>query len=128
MDWTAIRNEFPALQQWTYLNSATFGQVPLRSQAALARHFERRDALACQDFLTWFDDADRLRALIAQFIHCEPADIAFMPTACSVLSPMNSQNGGNRIPGRTHKTAPLAANSYRATRRLFNAEDPIEPV
>jgi cysteine desulfurase/selenocysteine lyase len=86
MDWPAIRNEFPALQQWTYLNSATFGQVPLRSQAALARHFERRNALACQDFLTWFDDADRLRALIAQFICCEPADIGFMPTACAVLS------------------------------------------
>jgi selenocysteine lyase/cysteine desulfurase len=86
MDWPAIRNEFPALQQWTYLNSATYGQVPLRSQAALARHFERRNALACQDFLTWFDDADRLRALIAQFIHCEPGDIAFMSTACSVLS------------------------------------------
>ena len=86
MDWPSIRNEFPALHHWTYLNSATYGQVPLRSQAAVTSHFERRNALACQDFLTWFDDADRLRALIAQFIHCEPADIAFMPTACSVLS------------------------------------------
>jgi len=86
MNWDAIRGEFPALKHCTYLNSATYGQVPLRSQAAVQRHFDRRNQLACTDFLSWFDDADRIRALLAQFIHCAPDDIAFMPTACSVLS------------------------------------------
>jgi len=86
MYWPAIRDEFPALKNWTYLNSATYGQVPLRSQAAVARHFARRNEFACKDFLSWFDDADRIRALIARFINCAPEDIAFMPTACSVLS------------------------------------------
>jgi selenocysteine lyase/cysteine desulfurase len=86
MDWSAIRDEFPALSHWTYLNSATYGQVPVRSQVAVARHFEHRNELACTDFLSWFDDADGLRALLAQLIHCAADDIGFLPTACSALS------------------------------------------
>ncbi len=86
MNWTSVRAEFPALGQWTYLNTATFGQVPLRAQAAVAAHFARRDESACRDFLTWFDDADEIRGLIAQLIHCDAEDIAFAPNACSALS------------------------------------------
>jgi hypothetical protein len=27
IDWSAVRDQFPALTKWTYLNSATFGQA-----------------------------------------------------------------------------------------------------
>jgi selenocysteine lyase/cysteine desulfurase len=74
------------LAEWTYLNTATFGQVPKRALDAIAEHFAHRDRLACSDFLTWFDDADRIRGLIARLIHCEPADIAFVPNASTALS------------------------------------------
>jgi cysteine desulfurase / selenocysteine lyase len=86
VNWEAIRAEFPALAHWTYLNTATYGQLPLRSQAAVARHFAHRDELACQDFLGWFDDADELRGLLAQLIHCHGEDIAFTSTAGAALS------------------------------------------
>lgn len=86
VDWNAVRTEFPALARWTYLNTATYGQVPLRAQAAVARHFAHRDETAARDFLTWFDDMDELRALIAQLIHCAPGDIAFTLNASSALS------------------------------------------
>ena len=56
-----IRREFPALEHWTYLNTATYGQMPRCAADAIARHIARRDELACSDFLDWFDDADRLR-------------------------------------------------------------------
>ncbi len=84
-DWAAVRAEFPALSRWTYFNTATFGQLPRCAVQAVARHFERRDELACSDFVSWFDDADRIRALAAQLIHAEPADIAFIPNAASAL-------------------------------------------
>jgi selenocysteine lyase/cysteine desulfurase len=84
-DWEEIRAEFPALANWTYLNTATFGQVPRRGVEAMSRHFARRDELACADFLAWFDDADRLRASIAQLIHCTAADVAFVPNASAAL-------------------------------------------
>ena len=48
-DWAAIRAEFTALQRWTYLNTATFGQVPRRAVAAVNAHWEHRDELATQE-------------------------------------------------------------------------------
>jgi len=86
VDWANIRGEFPALAEWTYLNTATFGQMPRRAAEAVARHFARRDELACSDFIRWFDDADGIRARIAAFIHCAAADIAFIHNASAGLS------------------------------------------
>jgi selenocysteine lyase/cysteine desulfurase len=52
---------------------------------AVNGHFTRRDALACTDFLEWFDDADAIRQSIAQLIHAAPEDIAFVPNAATGL-------------------------------------------
>jgi cysteine desulfurase/selenocysteine lyase len=85
-DWETIRGEFPSLEKWTFLNTATFGQMPRRAADAVARHFARRDELACSDFMHWFGDADRMRARIAEFIRCAPEDIAFIQNASTGLS------------------------------------------
>ncbi len=85
IDWTAVRREFPALEHWTYLNTATFGQLPRRATEAVARHFAHRDELACWDFLAWYDDADRTARKIGRLIGCSPADIAFVPNASTAL-------------------------------------------
>ncbi len=85
IDWDAVRREFPALELWTFLNTATFGQLPRRATEAVARHFAHRDELACWDFLAWYDDADRLRAKIGRLIGCSPSDIAFVPNASTAL-------------------------------------------
>jgi selenocysteine lyase/cysteine desulfurase len=84
-DWPKIRNEFPALAQRTYLNTATFGQLPRRATDAVADHWRRRDELACTDFLTWYEDADRLRASIAKLIGAAADDIAFIGSAAAAL-------------------------------------------
>ncbi|MGI8988209.1 MAG: aminotransferase class V-fold PLP-dependent enzyme [Bryobacteraceae bacterium] len=86
MDWNEIRAQFPALQRWTFLNTASFGQVPLRAKAALDRHFERRDEFACHDFIDWFDGMDEIRGLAARLIHCAASDIAFIPNTSTALS------------------------------------------
>ncbi len=31
VNWAEVRAEFPALAGWTYLNTATFGQLPKRA-------------------------------------------------------------------------------------------------
>jgi cysteine desulfurase/selenocysteine lyase len=86
MNWSQIRASYPALKNFTYLNTATYGQLSVQTQAAVATHFARRDQFACQDFLTWFDDMDRLRTLLAQLINCQANDIAFTTNAASALS------------------------------------------
>lgn len=85
MDWNAVRAEFPALSRWTYLNTATFGQIPVAATAAMAAHCAHRDELACSDFLNWYDDADRLRGLLARLLNAAAEDIAFAPSAAHVL-------------------------------------------
>lgn len=85
-DWHLLRAEFPALASWTYLNTATYGQTPRRSVAAMAAHFERRARLACSDFLEWFDDVDEIRERIGRLLNCSGSDIAFAPSAAAALS------------------------------------------
>lgn len=86
MTWNDIRAQFPALEGCTFLNTATFGQLPIRTRAAVERHFARRDETACADFLTWFDDVDEIRALIGQLINCQAEDIAFAMNASAAIS------------------------------------------
>jgi cysteine desulfurase/selenocysteine lyase len=86
IDWTGLRAQFPALQNFTYLNTATYGQAPVSAVAALNAHLTHRDERACADFLSWFDDLDRLRADIGRLIGCTGDDIAFLPTASAALS------------------------------------------
>ena len=84
-DWQKIRSEFPALENRAYLNTATFGQLPRRATEAVARHWQHRDEFACTDFLSWYDDADRLRASIAKLIGATADDIAFVGNAAAAL-------------------------------------------
>jgi cysteine desulfurase/selenocysteine lyase len=85
IDWVTVRAEFSALEHWTYLNTATYGQMPRRANQALLRHLEHRDELACSDFLNWFDDMDRVRESIGRLIHCGAEDIAFIGNASAAL-------------------------------------------
>ena len=86
MDWNQLRAEFPALSRWTYLNTATFGQMPRCAYEATSRHWAHRDETACHDFLTWYGDADRLRVSLAKLLHATADDVAFTPSAAHVLS------------------------------------------
>jgi cysteine desulfurase/selenocysteine lyase len=85
-DWKALRAEFPALANWTYLNTATYGQMPRRAADAMSRHLGRRDELACDDYLAWFDDMDAIRESCARLVHCEAPDIAFVMNASTGLA------------------------------------------
>ena len=87
IDWAAIRAQFPAIQNCTYLNTATFGQLAVRAQQATAKHYAHRDQLASSDFLDWFTDMDKIRDDVARLIHSQSGDdIAFFVNAASVLS------------------------------------------
>jgi selenocysteine lyase/cysteine desulfurase len=85
-DWKIVRDQFPALQNWTYLNSATFGQMPRRAVEAVAAHFAHRDELACADGIEWFHDADRVREKVARLVNCSADDVAFVPNAATALA------------------------------------------
>ena len=84
-DWDQIRRGFPALARWTYLNTATFGQMPRRASDAVAAHFAHRDEFACSDFLSWYDHMDRVRSKVGRLICCAAEDVGFIPNASAGL-------------------------------------------
>ncbi len=86
IDWQQVRSQFPSLQHSVWLNTATFGQVPLRAQDAIRGHYERRNTLGPKDFLNWFAEADEIRADIARLFHVTADDVAFIPHTSSALS------------------------------------------
>jgi selenocysteine lyase/cysteine desulfurase len=85
-NWGEIRAGFPSVQKLTFLNTATFGQLSVASEEAIARHLARRREFACADFLAWYTDLDGLRAKLARLIHATSDDIAFMPNASWALA------------------------------------------
>jgi cysteine desulfurase / selenocysteine lyase len=85
IDWEAVRSEFPALANWTHLNTATYGNVPRRGVAADAAHWARREEFACSDFLDWYDEADRIRESVARLVHATAQDIAFITNSAAAL-------------------------------------------
>jgi cysteine desulfurase / selenocysteine lyase len=86
IDWGSVRREFPSLIGRTYLNTATFGQLPVRSAEAARAHFERRERTAATDFLDWFEELQPLRAALGRLLHAAASDIAFIPNASAALS------------------------------------------
>lgn len=85
VDWKAVREQFPALRNRIYLNTATYGQLPARSSQGAIEHFARRDRAACADFLSWFDELEPLRANIGRLIGASADDIAFISNASQAL-------------------------------------------
>jgi selenocysteine lyase/cysteine desulfurase len=86
MDWQIIRAEYPALERWTYLNTATYGQTPRRANEAMLAHVAHRDETASTDFLHWYEDMERVRASVAKLIDAQAEDIAFVPNSASALA------------------------------------------
>ncbi|MBV9406134.1 MAG: aminotransferase class V-fold PLP-dependent enzyme, partial [Acidobacteriaceae bacterium] len=84
--WNSVRSEFPSLENRTFLNTATYGQMPRRATEAALAHFRQRDQNACADFLSWFDDLDRLRVSVAHWIGADTNDIAFVTNASNALA------------------------------------------
>ncbi len=117
VDWEAIRQNFPALRRWTFLNTATIGLISNRTRAAVDAHFQRRDDFGTTDFAAWWEDTDRLRGTIARCLDCKAGDIAFIPNSSAALalalSAIDWRAGDeiltltNEFPNQTYVTATL---------------------
>jgi selenocysteine lyase/cysteine desulfurase len=86
MNWDAVRVEFPALERWTYLNTATYGQTSRRATEAMTAYSRRREETASTDFLQWYDEMETVRTSVARLIDAEAGDVAFVPNAAAALA------------------------------------------
>ena len=85
MDIESIRRDFPALEEWTYLDNAFVGLYPRQVRAGYEEFLDRWmnfSAEGTKTILTeWLEKAEKVREMVADFIGASPQEIAF--TACT---------------------------------------------
>ena len=68
-DWDTWRSQFPGLQERTYLNTVSLGQLSNRSRAAVNRFLDLwAEFGASAWYIHWLEEVDRLRCEFAQVI------------------------------------------------------------
>jgi len=85
LDIESIRRDFPALEEWTYLDNAFVGLYPRQVRAGYEEFLDRWmnfSAEGTKTILTeWLEKAEKVREMVADFIGASPQEIAF--TTCT---------------------------------------------
>ena len=81
MDWPTIRKLFPAVERYTYLNTASGGVMSAYAAEAARRYYDEAHTQADVLWDTWLDRAEQVRQQTARFLNAAPEEIAFLPNA-----------------------------------------------
>jgi selenocysteine lyase/cysteine desulfurase len=84
---TAWRSEFPGLEQSTYLNTCSLGQLSRRSVAAVHRFLDlwMHDGASAW-YETWLGELADTRARFARLVNAQPHEVAVLPSIGVALS------------------------------------------
>lgn len=73
----SIRELFPALKQFAYLNSAAVSPLPTVSIDAINRQLSDVSHFGASHYLDWVETKGRARELVARMVNAKPEQIAF---------------------------------------------------
>jgi Selenocysteine lyase len=73
-----IRSLFPALREYTYLNSAAVSPIPTAAIDAVVSQLNDVAGHGSEHYTEWIATKNRSRALLAEMLHVRPEQIAFM--------------------------------------------------
>jgi selenocysteine lyase/cysteine desulfurase len=91
IDWQAWRAEFPGLEQSTYLNTVSLGQLSRRSRVAVNRFLDLWTELGASAWYRyWLKELDQTRREFARLIGAAPEEVAVMPNISSALGAISS--------------------------------------
>lgn len=91
MDWAAYRDEFPILQQRTYLNSCSLGALSGRVRSAINRHLDLWDRQGAKAWYgPWMEELAETRQRVADLIGAREDEVAIMPNISTALSVVGS--------------------------------------
>jgi len=74
----AIRSQFSALEQYTYLNSAAVSPIPRVAVEAVVSQLNDVAGHGSEHYTDWVATKDRARSLIAGMLNVRPEQVAFM--------------------------------------------------
>lgn len=81
-----IRNMFPALKKYTYLNSAAIAPLPTISVEAVNHQLRDVSENGSANYVDWIKTKERARALVAEMLKVKSEQIAFMRNTSDGLS------------------------------------------
>jgi len=91
VDWQGWRAEFPGLQQATYLNTVSLGQLSRRSRAAVNRFLDLWTEFGASAWYRyWLEELNQTRQQFASLIGATPREVAVMPNISSALAAIGS--------------------------------------
>lgn len=105
MDIDRIRSDFPALKEWTYLDTSFVGLIPNQVKEGYDEwlrqwhHFSPEEGKPLLS--TWLEDANRVREIVADFMGVKGKEIAF--TMCTgsglniVVNGLDWEKGDNAV-------------------------------
>src|SRR5215204_2187810 len=86
LDWARVRAEFPATENYAYLNSAGAGPVSRRVADAAAEFYRETLESGDRRWEHWLARRERARADVARLINAEPDEIAFTTNTSSGMN------------------------------------------
>jgi selenocysteine lyase/cysteine desulfurase len=88
-DWAGWRAHFPILERKTYLNSCSYGALPIEAMRAFEHYVaERNDKGA--DWIDWVRASEELRGSLAALLGAQSSEIALTTSASAGLSALAS--------------------------------------
>src|SRR5215204_97767 len=86
LDWARVRAEFPATENYAYLNSAGAGPVSRRVADAAAEFYRETLESGDRRWEHWLARRERARADVARLINAEPDEVAFTTITSSGMN------------------------------------------
>lgn len=91
IDWAAWRREFPGLENRTYLNTVSLGQLSRRSRAGVNTFLDLWTELGASAWYAhWLDEVAETRKEFARLIGASENEIAILPNVSSALAAISS--------------------------------------
>jgi len=84
--WSELREDFPALRHYVYLNSAACSPTPRHVREAVTTFYRELEDGADVHWDAWITRRERVRAQVARLVGAEPEEIAFMPNTSSGIN------------------------------------------
>jgi cysteine desulfurase/selenocysteine lyase len=84
--WDELRDDFPALQRYTYLNAAASSPTPRPVREAVSQFHRDMEDGGDVHWESWVERREEVRAKIARLIGAEPAEIAFVPNTSAGIN------------------------------------------
>jgi selenocysteine lyase/cysteine desulfurase len=83
---SSYRNLFPVTRSWTYLQNASIGPLSTRTMEAVQRHLLAHAAAGTENYASWLEMAESIRARAGALINAPARTISFVRNTAEGLS------------------------------------------